>query len=114
MDDPERELTEEEKRAIKEAQEAMGSFFSTKKPKNASDGLAQGLGNAGKGVLGGLTAAVAMPYLGAKAEGGKGFAKGLGAGVVTGFGMIAAGVGTGVYQIGRGAANSKEAYEKQK
>ena len=40
VDDPERELTEEEKRAIKEAQEAMGSFFSTKKPKNASDGLA--------------------------------------------------------------------------
>ena len=51
----------------------------------------------GKGIFGGLAAAVAMPIVGAKAEGGKGFVKGVAAGGVTSLGMLAAGVGTGVY-----------------
>eukprot|EP01038_Epipyxis_sp_PR26KG_P010779 gene10779-14474_t len=91
--------------------------FSLKKPKDIREGLSTGTGNILKGVLGGAALIVGAPIKGAydgTAEGGawggvKGLGMGLGIGVVGGVTMIAGGVATGVWQIGRGAFNTPSA-----
>lgn len=87
-----------------------GSIFSLNKPKDIRDGLSSGAGNMLKGALGGAALMVSAPikgaYDGAKEGGALGGVKGglfgLGMGLVGGASMVAGGVMTGVYQIGRG------------
>ena len=86
-----------EEKEMKEAKGMLGALYNTKKPKHVGDGLSSGLGNMTKGVLAGCAAVIAAPIAGAKAEGGKGFAKGLFGGIVAGVGLAGAGVCTGVY-----------------
>lgn len=97
---------------MKEAKKAIGMVYNTDKPKHAGDGLASGVGNALKGTGAGILAWGAMTYAGAKSEGISGGLKGFGLGAVAGVGMAAAGVGTGVYQIARGVANTPNAIKQ--
>ena len=97
---------QEEEKAMKEASDAFGMVYNVKKPASAVDGVTSGLGNVLKGGLAGVAAVGAMTAVGAKEQGAKGALKGFGAGLVAGVGLAAAGVGTGVYQIGRGVANT--------
>lgn len=90
-------------------EESVGMLYNTKKPADAIDGVTSGLGNMGKGILAGFAAVGAMTAVGAKAEGAKGAAKGFGTGLIAGIGLIAAGAGTGIYQIGRGIGNTPDA-----
>lgn len=83
--------------------------FSFRKPKDVKAGLSSGLKNMGKGVLGGLTALVAMPVMGGNEEGAIGVAKGLGKGVVAAATLTTAGAVTGMVQVGRGIYNTAEA-----
>jgi len=83
--------------------------FSTRKPKDIIAGTSSGLKSIGKGVIGGLSAAIGGPILGAKEGGIKGFGLGLIGGVIGGVGLIGTGLGVGVYQIGRGIFNTPEA-----
>jgi len=94
--------------------EGLGQIYNTKKPADAIDGMASGAGNIGKGFLAGGAALVGMTVVGAKEQGVKGAAKGFGAGLLSGIGLVAAGAGTGIYQMGRGIANQKEANEQRK
>lgn len=91
-----------------------GSIFYLKRPKDATEGLGQGVGNILKGALGGAALLVTAPikgaYDGGYAEGSlgalKGFGTGLGIGVIGGLSMIIGGAVTGCFQIGRGIANT--------
>ena len=83
--------------------------YNVKKPAGVGDGLTSGLGNILKGGLAGVAAVGACTYMGAKEQGAKGAIKGLGAGLVAGVGLAAAGAGTGLYQMGRGVANTPSA-----
>ena len=94
--------------------ETVGLLYNTKKPADALDGLGSGLGNMGKGVLAGFADIGAMTAVGAKAEGAKGAAKGFGTGLLAGVGLIAGGIGTGCYQIGRGIGNTPDAIKAKK
>jgi hypothetical protein len=94
---------------MKQASEAFGMVYNTKKPADAGDGITSGLGNIIKGSLAGVAAIGAGTYIGAKEQGAKGALKGFGAGLVAGVGLITAGAGTGLYQIGRGVANTPSA-----
>ena len=84
-------------------------LYNTKQPATIGGGLSSGLGNVGKGVLAGGAAWVAMTAVGAKEGGAKGAAKGFAGGLVAAVGLSAAGAATGVYQIGRGIANTPDA-----
>ena len=85
------------KHEAKEAKKVIGMIYNTKKPEHAGDGIMSGLGNIVKGTGAGLVAMGGMTYAGAKSEGVKGGLKGFGLGLVSGIGLAAAGVGTGVY-----------------
>jgi hypothetical protein len=84
--------------------------FSTSKPRHAADGFAKGAGNILTGALAGAALLVSAPIAGAvegRKSGGawgavKGFGMGLGLGIAGGAAMAAGGIGTGVYQMGRG------------
>lgn len=99
--------------ASEEGDSGLG-IFSTSRPRDAVDGLSKGLGNAFKGLFGGVAMMVAAPVQqgmeGAKEEGVLGAVKGTGKGLVMGVlgGGAAAiyGVGSGIYQIGHGLYNS--------
>lgn len=58
----------------------LGQLFALKSPKNAVAGTGQCVRNVLTGVAVGVGSLVAAPIMGAKMEGAKGFAKGLGAG----------------------------------
>ncbi|KAI8612476.1 X-domain of DnaJ-containing-domain-containing protein [Chytriomyces sp. MP71] len=90
----------------------IGDVLSTRRPKDAAAGLSSGLKNIGKGVAGGLASLMVLPVEGARQDGIKGFATGLGLGVVSAVGMTVAGVGTGLVQIGRGIANTPAAIKE--
>jgi hypothetical protein len=80
--------------------------YNVKKPADAVDGISSGLGNIIKGSLAGVAAIGACTAMGAKEQGAKGALKGFGIGLVSGVGLALAGAGTGVYQMGRGVANT--------
>ncbi|KAJ3027508.1 UNVERIFIED_CONTAM: hypothetical protein HDU68_003696 [Siphonaria sp. JEL0065] len=107
------EEPEEGRRMSLKAHDAENGTFlevlSTRKPKDAAAGFSSGLKNIGKGVLGGVASLVVMPIAGAKQDGVRGFAAGLGMGVASAVALTAAGVGTGMMQIGRGIAATPEA-----
>ncbi|KAI9342947.1 X-domain of DnaJ-containing-domain-containing protein [Obelidium mucronatum] len=107
------EEAEEGRRMSLKAHDAEAGTFlevlSTRKPKDAAAGFSSGLKNIGKGLLGGVASLVVMPIAGAQQDGIKGFATGLGMGVASAVALTAAGVGTGMMQIGRGIAATPEA-----
>jgi hypothetical protein len=63
-----------------EPQVDFNDIFSLRRPRDARAGLASGLKSMAKGVAGGVAGLVAAPVVGAKQDGFKGFAKGLGTG----------------------------------
>ena len=75
--------------------------------------LASGLGNIVKGGLGAIAAPIAGAAVGASADGFVGGAKGFGMGLLAGVGLAVAGAGTGLYQIGRGIANTPSAIQNK-
>jgi hypothetical protein len=86
-------------------------IFSTKRPKDAMSGAADGMGNICKGVFGGAALMLAAPmkgcYDGAADGGGalggaKGFFGGLAMGIAGGAALAVGGVATGVSQVARG------------
>ena len=87
--------------------------FSFRRPKNAVAGISSGFKNLSKGVLTGAAAMVYAPYVGAKEDGLKGFAKGLGTGIVGGIGLAAVGAASGVVQVSRGIINQAEAFQNE-
>ena len=101
------------KAEMKEAKKAFGMLYNVKKPKHAGDGISSGVGNIVKGAGAGIAAVGAMTYGGAKAQGVKGAFKGFGVGIVSAVGLTAAGVGTGVYQIGRGIKNTPNSIKQK-
>lgn len=100
---------EEEERAKAEVdiiKAAVGTVFSTRKPRDAVAGTASGLKTMAKGVGIGLASLVVQPYVGAKSQGAKGFVKGMGTGVATCVGTTVAGTVVGSGQIMRGVVNT--------
>lgn len=115
--------TEPKKKNEKEV-DIVGTLYNLDRPKDVFSGAAdvssfifviiayitlQGVGNIARGIFGGAALLVSAPIKGAydgASEGAfgalKGFGKGLGAGVLAGTALAVGGVGTGLYQIGRG------------
>ena len=87
----------------------FSDFFSTKKPKNFTAGLASGGKSLLKGLAGGAAGLVAAPALGAATDGASGFAKGLAAGLAGAVALPLAGAGVAIAQVVRGAAAAPEA-----
>lgn len=90
----------------------LDSFINSTRPRDFFDGLGSGLKAAGAGTLGGLTALVAMPVVGAREEGVSGFVTGLGKGVVGAVAGVALGATACVTQVVRGAVNTPEALQQ--
>lgn len=78
------------------------SLLAKSRPRDAGDGIKQGLAAAGSGIVCGLTTVVAAPVMGAQAEGTLGFLKGVGLGLLGGTAMVVGGLAVGTAQIGRG------------
>lgn len=95
-----------------EGGEGLG-LFSNRKPRDVVAGLSSGFKNVGKGLLAGGACLIGAPIMGAKNGGVAGFGKGLVAGVAGGVGLAAAGVVTGISQVGKGIYYSKEAVKKK-
>eukprot|EP01071_Lankesteria_metandrocarpae_P007248 Lankesteria_metandrocarpae@DN4627_c1_g1_i1.p1 len=91
----------------------LGGLFSTKKPKDVGAGLSSGLKSAGKGVALGVASLFGMPIVGATTDGVGGFFKGLGQGVVACVALPVTGISVGVYQVGRGMANTPESISER-
>ena len=103
------ELTEEERQQRMEEELGGMDMFDTKRPKHLLSGTLSAARSILKGVAAGAFALLALPIEGAISEGGKGFAKGLGAGVVSGVGLPVAASVVGAVQIGRGLLNTPQA-----
>jgi curved DNA-binding protein CbpA len=86
-------------------------LFSTRRPKDGWAGLSSGLKNACKGTVAGLGCLIANPIIGAHSDGVKGFAAGLGSGVVAAVALPTTGIAIGLAQVGRGLYNSVEAVQ---
>ena len=87
------------------------SFFLSHAPRDASEGLAEGLKSIALGVGAGVAGLVGMPLVGARNEGVSGFFKGLGAGVLGAVVLPTMGVVNGVMEIGGGIVNTPEVSE---
>lgn len=75
-------------------------------PMHVAEGAWRGLKSIGTGVVAGAATLVAAPYMGAKEEGAKGFAKGLGLGIVGGIVLPVTGVVVGISETVKGAVNT--------
>lgn len=89
-------------------------MFSTRKPKDGWAGLSSGLKSFAKGTAVGVASLVAAPVAGAQQDGVRGFLTGLATGVVSAVAFPVAGACVGVYQVGRGLANSGEAVKNSR
>jgi len=96
------------------SKEALGKFMAQTRPKDAVDGLSRGLKTAGGSVLAGMGNVVASSIQGYHQQGGLGLLKGLGMGVVGGAAIAVGGTACGVAQIGRGLANTPEAFRNRR
>eukprot|EP00899_Mesostigma_viride_P016363 jgi/Mesvir1/24728/Mv21993-RA.1 len=74
-----------------------------------SSGLSSGLKNVTKGLISGIAALIACPFIGAKEKGATGFAIGAVEGLVSAVALPLMGLGTGLYQFGRGVIYTPEA-----
>lgn len=88
------------------------SVFNTSRPAHLGSGIGHGLLNIAKGVVLGAGALVAAPAHGAYKNGARGFATGLGKGLVAAVALPVAGVATAIHQVGYGAVNTPD-YMKQ-
>ncbi|EKU21460.1 dnaj dnaj protein, partial [Nannochloropsis gaditana CCMP526] len=84
------------------------SSFLSYAPRDASEGLAEGLKSIALGVGAGVAGLVAMPVVGAREKGVSGFFKGLGQGVLGAVVLPTVGVVNGVVEIGAGIVNTPE------
>lgn len=100
---------DEEHAAVKELVEHI-----LPRPRDALDGVGKGVQVAAGGLVVGVTALVALPYMGAKEGGLGGFGTGLLKGVGTGVGLTVGGVVAGTTQIARGIYNTPEAIQQAK
>ena len=85
--------------------------FSLRKPKDLGAGLSSAGQSAVKGVLLGAGALVSAPIMGARADGAKGFAKGLGLGLASAVVLPVVGGAVAATQVVRGAVNTPEAVQ---
>lgn len=99
---------------LEKEREVFDSLFSTRKPKDGWAGLSSGLKSVSKGVIAGAASLVVQPVVGAQESGVKGFFTGLAAGVASAVALPVAGVCVGAYQVGRGLANTQEAFTSVK
>lgn len=87
----------------------LDDVFSLRKPKDLGAGLSSAGQSAVKGVLIGAAALVSAPIVGARAEGARGFAKGLGLGLASAIVLPVVGGAVAATQVVRGAMNTPEA-----
>ena len=87
----------------------FNQLFSTRRPKDGWAGLSSGLKSVAKGTAAGVASLIAQPLEGAQEGGVKGFFTGLATGVASAVALPVTGACGGVYQFGRGVANSAEA-----
>ena len=95
--------------AQKQAGEAFGMLYTTKRPADLIDGTLNGVGNITKGVLVGTAAWGAVTVIETKDRGCVGCMSGFGKGSVLFCGLTLVGVCTGITQIIRGVWNTPEA-----
>jgi hypothetical protein len=86
------------------------SLFSTRRPKDGWAGLSSGLKSVAKGTAAGVATLIAAPIAGAQQDGVKGLLTGLATGVASAVALPVTGLCVGAYQLGRGIANSGEAF----
>jgi len=94
------------------AEDEGGEFnvFSYKEPpRHVGEGAWRGIKSIGTGVLAGATTLVAAPVMGAREEGAKGFAKGLGVGLLGAIVLPVTGAAVGIKETVHGAINTPEA-----
>jgi len=86
------------------------NVFSYKEPpRHVGEGAWRGLKSIGTGVLAGATTLVAAPVMGAREEGPKGFAKGLGVGILGAIVLPVTGAVVGIKETVHGAMNTPDA-----
>lgn len=83
-------------------------FNNEKHPKNVAEGVIQGLGSVGKGVFAGVAGAIISPVVGARNEGGVGFAKGAIIGLAGLVVLPVAGLFQGAMKVGEGIHATSE------
>lgn len=88
----------------------MDSLFSTRRPKDGWAGLSSGLKSVAKGTAAGVATLIAAPIAGAQQDGVRGLLTGLATGVASAVALPVTGLCVGAYQVGRGLANSGEAF----
>lgn len=80
--------------------------FVNSAPSNVLTGLGTGLLTIAGGAVAGVAALVARPYIGAKEKGAKGFAKGVGEGLLACVALPLFGIVLGTVRLGQGIANT--------
>jgi curved DNA-binding protein CbpA len=90
--------------------EVFDSLFSTRRPRDGWAGLSSGLKSVAKGTAAGVATLVAAPIAGAQQDGVRGLLAGLATGVASAVALPVTGLCVGAYQLGRGIANSGEAF----
>ena len=93
--------------------EVASTVFPSHKPRDGLHGLKSGLFNIGSGIATGAAALVTAPIVGAKTNGAKGFAAGVGIGLFSAVALPVTGVVNGGRQIVRGMANTLDAVNAQ-
>ena len=93
--------------------EVASTVFPSHKPRDGLHGLKSGLFNIGSGIATGAAALVTAPIVGAKTNGAKGFAAGVGIGLFSAVALPVTGVINGGRQMARGFANTAEAVQAQ-
>jgi len=89
--------------------EELKDVFALRKPKHFVGGLKNGLQCCAAGVMGGAAALVAMPVIGAKESGAKGFVSGMAKGLASAVALPVGGTVAGVVQMARGVAQTPHA-----
>mmetsp|Transcript_32584 Transcript_32584/g.59917 ORF Transcript_32584/g.59917 Transcript_32584/m.59917 type:complete len:542 (-) Transcript_32584:423-2048(-) len=87
----------------------MHDLFTTRRPKDLTEGVFSALSNVVKGAAGGVVAFVAFPIVGATKGGVGGFVAGAIGGAISGFALPTAGVVTAAQQVIRGIEATPEA-----
>lgn len=95
---------------LKSNEKSLLSIFSTSKPRDLIIGTYSGLKNVSIGVIGGISSLVIFPLYGTINEGCSGFIRGVGAGLLTGFGLPITGIFLGGLQFCKGIINTPKAF----
>ena len=87
----------------------LSSIFYVDKPRDLVVGTCSGLGNIGIGFIGGVISLIGFPICGTINEGAFGFAKGIGAGLISCIGLSGTGTFFGIKQLINGLINTPDA-----